>query len=147
MKDSELKITRQLNAPIELVWEVITKREHLKEWYFDFAEDWQVELGNEFEWIAGDQNGTQWLHAGKMLEIVDGKKLVHSWQYPGYSGYSIVTWELKKLSDTSTEILLTQYFEVPFDPNVEALRKENFVEGWTHIINISIVDYLKKINQ
>ena len=31
--DRELRISRVLNAPIELVWEVWTDPEHLKQWW------------------------------------------------------------------------------------------------------------------
>ena len=32
-KDRELLLTRLLNAPIELVWEVWTKTEHIAQWW------------------------------------------------------------------------------------------------------------------
>jgi uncharacterized protein YndB with AHSA1/START domain len=31
--DRELSVSRLLNAPIELVWEVFTKPEHIKNWW------------------------------------------------------------------------------------------------------------------
>lgn len=32
-KDRELLITRTLNAPVELVWEVWSKAEHIAQWW------------------------------------------------------------------------------------------------------------------
>lgn len=140
-------LKRTYKAPVHLVWQVITQKEHLKQWYFDFAENWNLKIGSEFEWLAGPPDGKQWLHKGKMLEVVENKKLSHSWEYPGYSGTSIVTWELHRIDDHSTELTFTHYFKVPFDAQEEALRRENFVEGWNHILNIGLVEYLDKIGK
>ena len=63
------KIEKNYTAPINLVWQAITDRAMMKEWYFDFAEDFKLEPGAVFEWKAGDTENNQWLHRGKMLEI------------------------------------------------------------------------------
>jgi uncharacterized protein YndB with AHSA1/START domain len=42
MTNNNLKLQRIYNAPIELVWKAITDREHLKQWYFDFPEDFKL---------------------------------------------------------------------------------------------------------
>ncbi len=145
LKNQEFTIKRIYNAPIHLLWQVITEKEHLKQWYFDFPEDWQLKIGAEFEWYAGPPDGKQWLHKGEMLEIIENKKLSHTWEYPGFKGSSIVTWQLNKINENSTELILTHLFKIPFDSTEKALEYKNFVEGWTHIINISLLEYLTKI--
>jgi uncharacterized protein YndB with AHSA1/START domain len=140
----EILITRVLNAPLALVWQAITNRAMMKEWYFDFAGDFKLETGAIFEWTAGDTN-YQWLHRGKMLEIIPGEKLVHSWEYPGYSGSSTVSWNFLKINEKQTKVTLTHQFNIPFDSNVAELKRENFETGWNHIINISLEEYLHKI--
>lgn len=138
-------LTRTYNIPVQLLWEVITQKEHLKHWYFDFKEDWRLEQGTSFEWLAGHLDGVQWKHRGKMLEIVEYKKLSHTWEYPGYSGTSIVTWELTALDADHTRLDFTHYFKVPFDPTVPELGRENFVAGWKEILNSILVDYTEKL--
>lgn len=139
-----IQIEKIYNAPIALVWQAITDRAMMKAWYFDFAEDFKLETGAVFEWRAGDTENNQWLHQGKMLEIIPEKTLVHSWEYPGYSGSSTVSWDLLKTDENKTKVTLTHEFTIPFDNNVPALRRENFEMGWNHIINISLQDYLNK---
>lgn len=141
------QIERTYNAPITLVWQAITDRAMMKEWYFDFAEDFKLEPGAVFEWTAGDTEDNQWLHRGKMLEIVPDEKLVHTWEYPGYSGTSTLSWNLLKVDDATTKITLVHEFTIPFDSNVDALKTENFEMGWNHIINISLEEYLNKIQK
>jgi uncharacterized protein YndB with AHSA1/START domain len=139
-------IKKTYKAPITLVWQALTDSAMLKEWYFDFAADFKLEVGAVFEWEAGEPNGKQWLHRGQMLEIVPQQKLVHTWEYPGYSGSSTLCWELTPVDEAHTQIVLTHTFDVPFDENEAALRKVNFETGWNHIINISLTDYLNRIN-
>ncbi len=131
------------HAPIELVWKAITDRAHIKQWSFDFPEGFKLEVGSQFDWYGGPPDGKQWLHRGKMLEIVEGKKLVHSWEYPGYTGLSTVKWELSKVDDSTTKVHFTHIFDIPFDPNEDALRRENFAAGWDSILNSGLVDFLK----
>jgi uncharacterized protein YndB with AHSA1/START domain len=141
------QIEKTYNAPIALVWQAITDRAMMKEWYFNFAEDFKLETGAVFEWTAGDTEDNQWLHRGKMLEIIPDRKLVHSWEYPGYSGSSTISWDLLKIDDDTTKITLIHEFTIPFDSSVAALKQENFEMGWTHIINISLEEYLNKLNK
>jgi uncharacterized protein YndB with AHSA1/START domain len=140
-----IQIEKTYNTPIALVWQAITNRAIMKEWYFNFAEDFKLETGAVFEWKAGDTESKQWLHRGKMLEIIPEEKLVHSWEYPGYSGTSTLSWNLLKVDDTTTTVTLVHEFTIPFGSNVPELKTENFKIGWTHIINISLEEYLNKI--
>lgn len=140
-----LKQERIFNVSSALLWEVLTNKEHLKQWYFDFADDWKLEIGNQFDWKATSPDCVEWLHRGKMLEIITGKKISHTWEYPGYKGSSVVTWELDAINSDTTRLILTHEFIIPFDTAVEALRRENFVEGWTAIIHTSLKEYLEKL--
>lgn len=139
------RIERTYNAPVDLVWQAITDRAMMKEWYFDFADDFQLQPGAVFEWKAGDNESKQWLHCGKMVEIIPNEKLVHTWEYPGYSGTSTVSWTLFKVDDNTTKVTLVHEFNIPFDVTVDALKTENFEMGWTHIFTISLEEYLHKI--
>ena len=142
-----IQIEKTCNAPIALIWQAITNRAMMKEWYFNFDEAFKLEPDAVFEWTAGDTEDNQWLHRGKMLEIIPIEKLVYSWEYPGYSGTSTLSWNLLKVDDTTTKITLIHEFTIPFDSTVAALKQENFEMGWAHIINISLLDYLNKIQK
>jgi uncharacterized protein YndB with AHSA1/START domain len=143
--EKQVIVSNKYNVPTHLLWEVLTKKHHMKNWYFDFADDWKLNIGNQFEWLSADNECVKWLHLGVIMEVIDNKKLVHSWEYPGFQGSSIVTWELLSVDDNSTQLELTHHFKVPFDPNVEALRIENFEKGWAHILRNSLMEYIEKI--
>jgi uncharacterized protein YndB with AHSA1/START domain len=138
-----IRLEKVYNAPLESVWKAITEKEQLRKWYFDFSEDWKLVPGHQFEWYAGPPDGNKWLHRGKMIEIITNKKLVHTWEYPGYKGISTITWELSPVDANTTRLNFTHEFTEPFDETVEALRRGNFVQGWNHIINTGLAGFLK----
>ena len=144
--NNTLLLKRTYAVPINLLWQVLTEKEHQKQWYFDFGEDWRLEIGAVFQWYAESPDCVNWLHKGVVLEVIENKKLSHSWEYPGYSGSSIVTWELHAIDANNTELSLTHLFTTPFDESVEALRRENFEQGWNQILSISLLAYTEKIN-
>src|ERR1700709_1984040 len=92
MKPEPFVIERTFNAPINKVWQAITDKNKMKEWYFDLAE-FEPKVGFEFQFTGGtDEN--KYLHLCKVTEVIPEKKLTHSWKYDGYAGESFVTWEL-----------------------------------------------------
>lgn len=143
-KVEDIIIEKTFAAPVATVWNAITNKDAMKQWYFAFGDDFKLEVGESFEWTATSPDCVDWLHKGTMLEIIVNKKLVHSWIYPGYKGSSVVSWELSAIDANNTKLILTHVFTEPFDETVEALHRKNFVEGWTYIINNSLAEYLNK---
>ncbi|MCW5910529.1 MAG: SRPBCC domain-containing protein [Cyclobacteriaceae bacterium] len=136
------KLERVFNVPVDKVWNAITDRAAMKQWYFDLAEDFRAEAGAEFYWSAGPPEGKQWQHKGVITEVIKGKKLAHTWEYPGYEGKAEVTWELTPISDIQTKLNLTFSILIPFDPREEALARKNFREGWESILFTSLPRFL-----
>ena len=80
--DRELKISRILNAPIELVWEVWTKPEHLKNWwgpngFTNTITKMQVESGGEWDLVMHGPDGTDYKNKSVFKEIIKHKKIVY----------------------------------------------------------------------
>ena len=140
----EISINTQYKSAANRLWRALTERAELKLWYFDFPDTFKAEVGAQFDWYAGPSDGEQWLHRGKMLEVIPGKKLMHSWEYPGYSGSSKVCWELSAVDAENTRLIFTHTYDVPFDPSVEALKRENFVEGWKYNLHRALSEHLTK---
>lgn len=131
----------ELNAPVAKVWEAITDRDKMKNWYFDL-EEFKPEVGFEFRFYGG-KDGREYLHICEITEVVPEKKLTYSWRYDGDSGLSHVTWELFPEGDT-TRLVLTHSGIETFSQNNPDLVKENFEAGWNHIIGKSLKEYLEK---
>lgn len=141
MKNEPFIIERTYNAPIKKVWEAITQKEKMKQWYFDLAE-FKTEVGFEFQFSGGPDEGNQYLHLCKVTEVVPGKKLAYSWRYDGYPGNSFVTFELLEEGD-KTKLKLTHAGLESFDTNNPDFNPKNFAEGWTQIIGTSLKEFLQ----
>jgi uncharacterized protein YndB with AHSA1/START domain len=141
MKNEPFVIERVLDAPVEKVWNAITDKDLMKQWYFDIP-DFKPEIGREFQFEAGEENKS-YLHLCKITDVVPNQKLSHSWRYEGYEGNSYVTWELVTEGD-KTRLKLTHEGLETFPANNPDLAKQNFVAGWAEIVESSLPKFLQK---
>ncbi len=80
-QDRELIISRRLNAPVELVWEVWTKPEHIVNWwgpdgFTNTINTMDVIPGGEWELIMQGPDGTDYENRSIFKEIIPYKKIV-----------------------------------------------------------------------
>jgi uncharacterized protein YndB with AHSA1/START domain len=81
--DRELVFTRLLDAPIELVWDVWTKPEHIKQWwgpdgYNTTVAKMDVRPGGEWELtILNPDDPLDHHHLCNFIEVVKHKKIVY----------------------------------------------------------------------
>jgi len=133
-------IERLYNAPVERVWKALTNKNEMKHWYFDIAE-FKPEVGFEFG-FEGRNKDMVYHHRCKIIEVTKNKKLQYSWQYQGHEGYSVVTFELFD-EHGNTRLKLTHEGIESF-PATPDFKKQNFVDGWNHIIGKSLLEYDEK---
>ena len=89
---NKIVIERTYEAPIENVWEALTNKDQMKQWYFDVT-DFKPEVGFEFRFSA-ERNGKTYLHKCRVVESRPITKVAYTWSYEGYVGQSLVTFEL-----------------------------------------------------
>jgi uncharacterized protein YndB with AHSA1/START domain len=87
--DKELLISRTLNAPVELVWEVWTKPEHIAQWwgpdgFTNTIHTMNVEPEGEWDFIMHGPDGANFKNRSIFKEVVPFKKIVfehvsHPW--------------------------------------------------------------------
>ena len=142
MENTPFVIERTYNAPSDIVWKAITDPAQMKQWYFDLP-DFKAEIGNKFDFWGGDEN-KKFHHLCEVKEVVEGKKLSHSWRYAEFPGDSLVTWELFPEGD-KTRVVLThsgiETFRGDIHPEV---KKENFELGWNDIVGRSLKEFVEK---
>lgn len=134
-------IERTYNAPAGRVWEAITDRDKMAQWYFKL-EAFKPEVGFEFRFAGGPPEKT-YTHICVVTEVIPGKKLTHTWTYEGYEGVSYVTWELFPEGD-QTRVMLTHAGLETFPKEEPGFAKQNFVMGWTQIVGTSLKDFVEK---
>ncbi|HET6767454.1 MAG TPA: SRPBCC family protein [Chitinophagaceae bacterium] len=143
--DDVIVIERSYNAPIEKVWKAITDKDEMKKWYFDLSA-FKPEPGFEFQFYGVGKQGQKFLHLCKVIEVINQKKLTYSWGYDGYGGNSFVTFELFP-EGSKTRLKLSHKGLETFPATAHNdFAKENFMEGWTHIIGTGLKEYVEKAN-
>jgi uncharacterized protein YndB with AHSA1/START domain len=81
-KDRELFISRTINAPIDLVWEVWTQPEHISQWwgpngFTNTINVMDVKPGGEWELVMHGPDGTDYPNKSIFKEIIRHKKIVY----------------------------------------------------------------------
>jgi uncharacterized protein YndB with AHSA1/START domain len=142
MSSKNVIVEGTYNADISSVWNAITVKELMKQWYFDLKE-FRAEIGFKFEFMGGPENGIQYKHLCEITEVIPEQKLSYSWKYEGYEGISFVTFELFKENNTS-KVKLTHTGIKSFPSSNPDFDIHNFEEGWKQIIKTSLQLFLDK---
>lgn len=128
-KDRELRITRILNAPVELVWEVWTNPEHIANWwgpngFTNTISKMEVRQGGEWDLIMHGPDGTDYINKSVFEEVIHLKKIVYrhaSW--PSFT--STVEFEAQ---GEQTHISWHMLFETA-EQFIEVVKKHGADEG------------------
>ena len=88
--DRELRFSRILNAPIELVWEVFINPEHLKEWYgpngfTTTIHKMEVVEGAEWLLTMHGPDGNDYPNRSVFTEIVENKRIQYRHCEPNFT--------------------------------------------------------------
>jgi uncharacterized protein YndB with AHSA1/START domain len=81
-KDRELRLSRLLNAPIKLVWEVWTNPEHIAKWwgpngFTNTISTMEVKPGGAWNLVMHGPDGTDYSNKSIFKEIIPFKKIVY----------------------------------------------------------------------
>ncbi|RYE17384.1 MAG: SRPBCC domain-containing protein [Sphingobacteriales bacterium] len=131
-----------LDATPARVWQAITSKEQMKEWYFT-VDDFKPEVGFEFSFKGNGSKGEEYIHQCRVTQAEPGKKLQYTWAYKGHPGESLVTFDLTPMGD-KTKLTLTHEGLHTFAGNGPDFMPASFNMGWTELIEKSIGNYLSK---
>ena len=110
---SELEIvtTRSFDAPVELVFDVLTKPEHLRNWMAAWDDrmtvcDVDFRVGGEYHYVAVTPDGMECSFRGTYLEIEPPLRTVATWWFEGW-GPDLGVVETTELSETDGVTTMT----------------------------------------
>ena len=90
------------------VWEAITNREQMKEWYFNIP-DFELKEHTAFNFFEGEDKKLH--HHCEIVEIIPQKKIKTFLTYPDYThDKTLVKWELKTRKQRNIGYSYTQRF-------------------------------------
>lgn len=135
-------VKERMNAPVEKVWNALTDKSQMKEWYFDIP-DFELGLHNEFNFYEPGGE-CKYHHHGEILEIEPHAKLKHTWSYPEISKEkTLVKWELEGDGD-ATNVTLTHKGIENFDHLGKDFQHDSFEAGWNELVKKSLKEYVEK---
>src|SRR5579859_758467 len=106
--DLEILITREFEAPLQLVFDVFTKAEHLRNTIAPFGEAvtecvCDARVGGEYRYTFVTNEGKPMTFYGTFLEVQPPTHIVDTWQYDGWPDVKAVeTVDLREANGVTT---------------------------------------------
>ena len=85
----EILITREFDAPIQLVFDVFTETEHVRKTFAPFGEEVTVcsidlRVGGDYHYVMVTDDGTEMSFRGTYLELQPPTRIVDTWLFEGW---------------------------------------------------------------
>jgi uncharacterized protein YndB with AHSA1/START domain len=113
--DLEILLTRYFDAPIQLVFDVLTKPEHVRRWFAPFEHTMTVcsidlRVGGSYHQVFVTEDRTECSFRGTYLEVEPPNRTVATWLFEGWPDAAAV--ETVELHETSgvTQLTMTLAF-------------------------------------
>jgi uncharacterized protein YndB with AHSA1/START domain len=106
--ETDVLVTRKFDAPIELVFEVLTKPEHVRTWGAtppDRMTECSIDLrvGGDYSYSFVTADGTVCSFRGTYLEVEPPIRTVETWLFNGWpDAEAVETWELHETDGVTT---------------------------------------------
>ena len=107
----EILLTREFDAPIELVFDVLTKPAHVRQWFAPFEDKVTVcsidlRVGGAYHQVFVTPDGVECSFRGTYLEVESPTRIVETWMFEGWPGVeAIETVELHETDGVTTMTL------------------------------------------
>jgi uncharacterized protein YndB with AHSA1/START domain/predicted enzyme related to lactoylglutathione lyase len=113
-RDREIQIERIFDAPRDRVWQAMTDRELLAQWWGRgnelVIERLEVERGGHWRFVEHAADGVHGFE-GRFREVVPPERLVQTFEWDGMPGYVVVnTMTLEELGDGRTKLVTVSLF-------------------------------------
>ena len=110
--DLEIVLTRDFDAPIQLVFDVMTKPEHVSKWFAPFEGEKvtvcsiDLRVGGDYHIVFVTPDGIECSFRGTYLEVEPPTRTVETWRFDGWPGVEAV--ESTELREAHGVTTLTQ---------------------------------------
>ena len=151
MTEKEITITVDVDASPEVVFKTISDPKELTKWFPDEAA-LELRVGGKYRvsFLKDSKNRRMKLdrdfnNEGKVLEIIQNKKLVHTWQWKAFSGFpeTVVSWELEQINQNKTRLTLAHTGFTGKEEGPASVQEHK--KGWSFFLN-ELVSYCKEKN-
>ena len=104
----EILTTREFEAPIELVFDVLTQPEHVRNWFPAFEDkitlcSIDLRVGGKYRMVTMTPDGTECAFRGTYLELERPTRIVDTWLFEGWpDAEAVETVDLQEADGVTT---------------------------------------------
>jgi uncharacterized protein YndB with AHSA1/START domain len=121
--DCEIVISRDFNAPREMVWDAMTNRKHVVHWwgprgFTTTVESMELRPGGVWKLTLHGPDGTDYQNKSVFKEIAHHERIVFAHEGKaddGRSTHFLATWSFDALSPVKTRVTIRMVFDTPED--------------------------------
>ena len=124
----------------EVLWNAITQRDQMVEWFFENIPEFRPESGFETTFVI-DTGERQFSHLWKIVDAEPGRRVVYDWRYEEYPGVGKVTFEVLPDEAGSRLRVVNEGLET-FPDHVPEFSRESCVGGWQYFIQGNLKNFL-----
>jgi len=111
----EIVTTRKFDAPLELVFDVLTNPEHVRNWFAPFEDQVtecsiDLRVGGSYHIVSVTPDGKECSFRGVYLEIEPPTRIVATWLFEGWPDAEAVETEELHETDGVTKLTVTLAF-------------------------------------
>jgi uncharacterized protein YndB with AHSA1/START domain len=113
--DLEIVLTREFKAPIQLVFDVMTKEEHVRKTFAPFEEQVTVcsldlRAGGDYHIVMVTPDGVECSFRGTYLEVEPPTRTVQTWHFDGWPD----AWAVESMNLAEADGLTTMTYSLAF---------------------------------
>ena len=142
LNPAPIVVYQVFEVPAFKLWAAITEEDQMRQWFFENMESFRPEIGfyTEFDVKTPERN---FLHQWKIIDVLDGQRIVYDWRYKHYQGKGFVTFQVNKITESRSSLHLISLITNPFPQDIPEFERESGVNGWKYFINQRLDEYLK----
>lgn len=140
-KASPVIVEQSFKASPQAVWNAITNRDQMIQWYFDNIPAFEATVGFKTQFNV-ESDGKDFFHMWEVTNAVPNKLIAYNWVYANYPGDAHVSFELVKDGE-KTNLKLTARGMESFPQEIPEFTRESCQAGWNYFIKQSLKAYLK----
>ena len=130
--DRDVLITREFDAPIALVFDVLTKPAHVSKWFAGPGEQMKecaidLRVGGDYRFVFVTQGGVEMCFRGTYLEVEPPTRTVETWLFEGRpGGDAIESQDLREADGVTTLTVKLAFGEAAGRPTRFEGMQESF---------------------
>lgn len=126
-------IKKRFNHPVEKVWKYLTVKEYMEKWMFN-VNSFELKENGDYHLVGEPNEDWDGNIYGKVLEVIENEKFVHTFKTTNMNESTIVTWVLEKSEDGGTFLTLTHKGNESLEDIQRIFESTDF--GWMHHLSL-----------